>query len=67
MADQWEESKETIKEKLKLLGENYLKQLLERLNEIEACYKALLRESGISCADYDMLIEIVRLLSATQS
>ncbi|HAM52751.1 MAG TPA: hypothetical protein DCP92_19410 [Nitrospiraceae bacterium] len=42
------ESKERITEKLKLLQKNYLKQLPERLEEIDACYMALLRDPGVN-------------------
>lgn len=37
------DSRDSIKEKLKILGENYLVQLPERLEEIDCCYNALRR------------------------
>jgi diguanylate cyclase (GGDEF)-like protein len=42
------DSKEKIAEKLKLLRESYLKQLPERLEEIDVCYRTLLRDSGVN-------------------
>ncbi|MGD1075992.1 MAG: Hpt domain-containing protein, partial [Thermodesulfovibrionales bacterium] len=41
-------SREKITEKLKHLRESYLKQLPERLEEIDACYRTLLRDPGVN-------------------